>query len=95
LPFFIIARFMMPTYDYRCDANDRELEVMHRMSEQMNTWGELCERAGIDPGDTPPDSPVRRLATGGHLVGSSSLANPEPPPSMGGGCCGGGSCGIH
>ena len=85
----------MPTYDYRCDANDRELEVMHRMSEQMNTWGELCERAGIDPGDTPPDSPVRRLATGGHLVGSSSLSNPEPPPSMGGGCCGGGSCGIH
>ena len=84
----------MPTYDYRCDVNDREMEVRHPMSEQMNTWGELCARAGINPGDTPLDSAVRRLATGGNLVGSSSLSNPEPPPS-GGGCCGGGTCGIH
>lgn len=83
----------MPTYDYRCDANDRVMEVRHSMNEQLSTWGELCERAGLEPGDTPLDSPVKRLATGGNLVGSSSLSNPEMP--AGGGCCGGGACGIH
>jgi len=29
----------MPTYDYRCDANGKTVEVIHRMSEQLNTWG--------------------------------------------------------
>ena len=43
----------MPTYDYRCDANGRTLEVSHRMSESLSTWGELCERAGIRPGRDP------------------------------------------
>ena len=43
----------MPTYDYRCESNSRVVEVMHRMNEQMRTWGELCEKAGVAPGDTP------------------------------------------
>jgi len=83
----------MPTYDYRCDANDRELEVRHSMNTEIDTWGQLCELAGIEPGDTAADSPVRRLATGGSIVGSSSLKNVDMP--SGGGCCGGGACGIH
>lgn len=84
----------MPTYDYRCTANGQVLEVQHRMSEQANTWGELCSFAGIEPGDTPPDSPVERLATGGSLVNSGSLKNPEMPPCASGGGCPSGGCGI-
>lgn len=86
----------MPTYDYRCPANDRVVEVSHRMSENMATWGEICERLGMDAGDTPSDSPVVRLATGGNIVSSSSSGGGmEMPACNTGGCCGGGMCGIH
>ena len=42
----------MPSYDYRCPANDRVVEVRHGMNDTVNTWGELCQLAGIEPGDT-------------------------------------------
>lgn len=71
----------MPTYDYRCPANDRVVEIRHRMNDTVKTWGELCVLAGIDPGSTAKDSPVERLATGGRVVSS-------------GPCCGGGMCGL-
>ena len=83
----------MPTYDYRCEANGRVVEVIHRMSEEMRSWGELCAKAGIDPGDTPADAPVSRLATGGNVVSAGSLGGNVPPCSAGGGCPSGG-CGI-
>jgi hypothetical protein len=54
----------MPTYDYRCDTNGQVVEVSHRMNETITQWGELCARAGVEPGETPTDSPVHRLATG-------------------------------
>ena len=85
----------MPTYDYRCPANEQIVEVNHRMSETLSTWGELCETLGIDTGDTPPDSPVERLATGGNVVNSSALSNPQAPACSTGGCCGGGMCGLE
>ena len=69
----------MPTYDYRCNANGRTLEVSHRMSESLSTWGELCERAGIDPGETVVDAPVHRLATGGNVISSNSMPGPAAP----------------
>jgi hypothetical protein len=86
----------MPTYDYRCDANTRVVEVNHRMSESLTTWGELCSRAGIEPGDTPADSPVHRLATGGNVISSRSLGSGSAPaPACGtGACCPGGMCGL-
>ncbi|GAB6039537.1 FmdB family zinc ribbon protein [Endothiovibrio diazotrophicus] len=84
----------MPTYDYRCEANGRVVEVIHRMSEEMKSWGELCARAGIDPGDTPADSPVQRLATGGNVVQASSLGGGNLPPCSSGSCCPSGGCGI-
>jgi len=84
----------MPTYDYLCAANGQVVEVKHRMSEALATWGELCAQAGIDCGDTPADSPVQRLATGGQLVKSSSLGD-SAPPCASGPCCGGGSCGFN
>ena len=84
----------MPTYDYRCDANDRVVEVSHRMSEELATWGELCARAGIEAGETPLDSPVKKLATGGNFISGSRTSSPEPACSTGM-CCPGGICGLN
>lgn len=84
----------MPTYDYRCEADQQVYEVKHSMSVLLRTWGELCELAGISPGDIAPDTKVTRLITGGGVVKSSSLKNPDAPPCMSGGGCPGGSCGI-
>jgi hypothetical protein len=87
----------MPTYDYRCDSNGRVLEVSHRMSETLNTWGELCQQAGVDTGDTPADAPVQRLATGGNIISSTSRGSGAAPmpPCASSGCCQGGVCGMH
>jgi hypothetical protein len=85
--------YVVPTYDYRCAANDRIVEVKHRMSEQVSTWGELCRLAGIEPGETATDTPVEKLATGGQVVKSGSLKDSVPPCSSGP-CCGGGACGL-
>jgi len=84
----------MPTYDYRCDANGQVVEVSHRMSETIATWGELCERADVAAGDTPKASPVHRLATGGNLISSSSLGSGAAPACGSGGCCPSGMCGL-
>lgn len=85
----------MPTYDYRCDANGRTIEVHHRMSESLATWGELCERLGIETGDTPAESPVHRLATGGNIIASNSLGSGTAPACGTGGCCPTGVCGLN
>jgi predicted nucleic acid-binding Zn ribbon protein len=80
----------MPTYDYYCESNDRTVEVSHKMAERLTTWAELCERAGISAGRTDPRAPVRRLATGGNIIGSGSSAAYAPAPcEIGGSCCGG------
>jgi hypothetical protein len=84
-------------YDYQCEATGQVVEVEHKLSETISTWGELCERAGISPGDTPGDSPVRRLITGGTYLASSSSGPCSGPSCVqhvhSGGCCGGGGCG--
>ncbi|MBQ61083.1 MAG: regulator [Gammaproteobacteria bacterium] len=83
----------MPTYDYRCVENDRILEVKHGMSHRVSTWGELCEMAGVDPGNTDQITPVVRLANGGNVVRSSVLRNNSAPAGCDpGNCCGGGQC---
>lgn len=83
----------MPTYDYFCESNGRKVEVSHKMSEQIDSWGELCDRAAIDLGDTPPETPVRKLISGGAVIGASTLSNPEPACSTGT-CCPTGVCGL-
>ncbi|MCK7575136.1 MAG: zinc ribbon domain-containing protein [Chromatiales bacterium] len=87
----------MPTYDYRCDTNDRVIEVSHRMSENLTNWGELCACAGMELGDTPADAPVHRLATGGNVITSSSLGSGRAPmpACASGSCCAGGMCGLN
>ncbi len=87
----------MPTYDYGCAANGRVVEVNHRMSDVLTTWGELCAKAGIEPGDTPAESPVKRLATGGNIVsgGYRKLTSEPASPCASGSCCSGGFCGLE
>ena len=87
----------MPTYDYRCDTNGRVLEVSHRMSESLTTWGELCARAGADHGETPVDAPVHRLATGGNIISSTSQGSgaAQAPACNSGACCPTGFCGLE
>lgn len=82
----------MPTYDYRCDVNDRVIEVRHSMNHKIQTWGELCELAGIEPGDIDQIAPVTRQANGGNVVKSSSLKNNVPTGCNPEACCGGGAC---
>ncbi|TGD71081.1 zinc ribbon domain-containing protein [Mangrovimicrobium sediminis] len=84
----------MPSYDYRCEADQQVYEVSHSMSQRLGTWGELCEMLGMTPGEIDPASKVTRLISGGGVVKSSALKNPEAPPCMTGGGCSGGGCGI-
>lgn len=83
----------MPTYDYKCEANGKIVEVQHRMSERVMTWGALCELAHIEPGETPLDAQVTRLPTGGNVL-KSGLSQSAPPCQTGGGCPGG-ACGFN
>lgn len=72
----------MPTYDYRCPINGEVIEVRHPMDEQLNTWGELCQAAGRDLGDTPADAPVERLLSAASVLSGSTRSAPEQPS-----CC--------
>ena len=68
----------MPTYVYVCEANGAQVEVFHSMSEGLETWGELCELAERELGDTPTDAPVHRqiFAPGVQTVrGAAELKN--------------------
>jgi len=84
----------MPTYDYRCEADGKVYEVKHGMNENVTTWGELCSRLGIDVGNITADTHVKRLATGGNLVSSSSLGD-KTAPCGAAGSCSGGACGFN
>jgi len=90
-----IGRLTVPTYDYRCEFNGQVVEVKHRMNEHVSTWEDLCALAGIGTGDTPLESPVEKLITGGQVVRSSSLGDNTSPPCASGPCCGAGICGIR
>ena len=82
----------MPTYEYHCPANGRSVEVMHPMSHEVTTWGELCVLNDADPGETPAESPVERAVTAGMVRASKAQSVSLP---MGGGCgCGRGAGGC-
>jgi predicted nucleic acid-binding Zn ribbon protein len=83
----------MPTYEYFCAANGRTVEVSHRMSERLATWGEVCQHSGMSAGSTPARAPVERLISAAAVLsgkaGSTQAAACEAGPA----CCGGG-CGL-
>jgi len=80
----------MLTYQYHCPANRKTVEVRHGMKERLQTWGELCRRAGIECDNTPDDAPVERVISGGILAtvsgGTQSSASFNALPMAG--CCG-------
>lgn len=80
----------MPRYDYHCPANGKTAEVRHAMSESVSTWGELCERADLAVGDTPPDTPVERRIGGAVPLTGRGGETREAAASS---CCGP-SCGC-
>ncbi len=80
----------MPTYTYHCATNGRTLEVKHRMSESVSTWGELCAAAGLTHDNTPADSPVAKVLSPTFVAGGKSNELAGMP---GGGGCGAGMCG--
>ncbi len=51
----------MPNYDYFCEANGKTIEVNHRISESLSTWGEVCFTAQISLDDTDFEAPVRKV----------------------------------
>jgi predicted nucleic acid-binding Zn ribbon protein len=83
----------MPTYDYHCAENNRVVEVKHSINEKLTTWGQVCANTGMDLGSTSADTPVQRLITGGQVVNSGTLKNPEPSCASGA-CCPSGMCGF-
>ena len=80
----------MPTYDYVCPKNGRDLSVFHAMSERIATWGELCDLASVDIGDTDRTSPVERQIGTGHVLPPRS--GKDLGIGGGGGCCSGTGC---
>ena len=81
----------MPTYAYFCPANGRTVDVLHGMSTTLDTWADVCDAEGLDPGDTAPDAPVEKLL-GAGLVLTNARADQNDclGPTPMGGCCGGG-----
>ncbi len=69
----------MPRYDYRCDENGLTIEVVHPIATTISNWGELCEQAGCEPGETPASSPVQKVFTTPPMAntpaGNSALKN--------------------
>jgi len=89
----------MPTYEYKCEANGRVVEVSHKMAEKVKNWGDLCKRAEINPGKTDPKAAVAKLMsagfvnTGGGSSGEAVCEMPSCGAPMGG--CGSGMCGLQ
>ena len=83
----------MPRYDYRGELNGRTIGVSHALNDTLSTWAELCELAGIEIGETPADSPIHKIISGGFVAtGASPQASSHSctAPS----CCHGGACGL-
>lgn len=65
----------MPIYSYLCPSTNQKLDVMHSINEKAQTWGELCRLAKLDPGDTPEDTPVRRLITAPAVIVPTGISD--------------------
>lgn len=83
----------MAKYDYRCELNGQTVEVSHAMNETVSTWGELCALADIDVGETPADSPVHKIISGGFVATGTNSGKASHSCSVPT-CCRGGVCGV-
>jgi predicted nucleic acid-binding Zn ribbon protein len=82
----------MPTYDYRCEANNKIYEVKHPMSLSPKTWAELCKVTGMEMKNIPGNTPVTKVFNTIGVVKPTSLKTLglQPPCKADG--CGGGAC---
>ena len=76
----------MPLYDYYCPTNRRTVEVRHSIHTAIHTWGDLVEAAQIDAGETPLETEVRRLISGGMVSTGTSESAPRAQASCGPRC---------
>ena len=58
----------MPTYDYICPDNQMTVEVIHGMNDSIENWGQLCKMAGINPGETSENAPVKKVLSAPGLA---------------------------
>ncbi|MEM9586594.1 MAG: hypothetical protein AAGA03_04880, partial [Planctomycetota bacterium] len=87
---FVTRDSDMPHYDYFCPSNGETVEVFHSMTDSIETWGELCDRAEREAGETDAKTPVERvLSTGLPIAGIKGSGSGSSD-----GCCGGGGCGC-
>jgi hypothetical protein len=59
------------------------------MSWNIDTWGELCRVAGLDPRGISADTRVRKLPSAANVVDKGALKNPDAPACARTNCCGG------
>jgi putative FmdB family regulatory protein len=75
----------MPTYAYRCDSCDHELELFQKIVEAPATH---CPKCGKETLRRGPGGGIGLLFTGtGWNKDSYGLANDTPPPSKSSDCC--------
>ncbi|AJQ95406.1 hypothetical protein [Gynuella sunshinyii] len=79
----------MPTYHYRCEANQQIYEVRHSMNTKLRNWSDLEQMTGNHDASIPGDTPVEKVLTAVGIVKSSTLKNPEAPPCANKNYCGG------
>ena len=80
----------MPTYEYFCETKGQTAALSHRISELLETWGELCQQNGSAAGPIPARSPIRRpLSAAPLLTGKGASAAPWAAKSAAGAACGG------
>ncbi len=84
----------MPSYDYYCPANSQTIEVRHSINDHLTTWGELCNQAQVDPGNTPLDNAVQRRITGGVFISSGKTGTTGESTPAASACCAHGRCGC-
>lgn len=68
----------MPAYSYFCDDNQKLVVVYHDVDTLLTTWGEVCYLNQLDPEDTDPATPVRKLITAPNIIinsGDAELKN--------------------
>ena len=78
----------MPTYSYRCEANNQIYEVRHAMDMTISSWQELQPLIHEIDATIPADAAVTKVLMPVNVVKSSALKNPEAPACASRGCSG-------
>lgn len=72
----------MPMYDYYCPANERTIQVMHRMADELRNWGEVCALAQLELEGTPAESPVSKVLLGAKTIQRRNMGSDSSGDSV-------------